>query len=87
MAGTDRHRTGRAHDKRTASWRAKFPINAAIRDIAHDKGLSWIEVAEILRSERDTVNSWQRTIPTRAPKMALALLCHELGLPLHPLAR
>jgi hypothetical protein len=33
------------------------------------------------------VNSWQRTIPTRAPKMALALLCHELGLPLHPLAR
>lgn len=80
-------RLGRIHEKRSATWRAKHPVNAAIRDIAADRGLNWVEVSTLVRSDYQTVISWQRTTPSRAPKMALALLCHELKLPLHPLAR
>lgn len=65
--------------------RREFPVNAAMRKIIEKHQLRVHEVARILHVSIPTVYSWFRSKPTRAPKMALALLCHELGLPQHNL--
>lgn len=68
-------------------WRERYPINAAILDLAVRHGLTAGAVAEIVQASEQTVYSWRRSKPTRAPKMALALLGKELGQPTHPLLR
>lgn len=71
-------------------WRENYPVNAAIFDEAGKAYAPEVVVERIARMCRvstETVYSWRRTKPTRAPKAALALLCYELGQPIHPLAR
>lgn len=62
---------------------AKFPVNAAIREIAAAHQLSAHDLAQMLYVSEETVSYWMRSRPTRAPKMALALLCLALDLPAH----
>jgi hypothetical protein len=66
-------------------WRDSFPVNAAIFDVAAE--MTPEEIAAALRVSVQTVYSWRRTKAVRAPKSALALLCHEIGAPSHPLSR
>ena len=69
----------------SAARQRALAVNEAIRDIANKHELTARDIAESLHVSTPTVFSWFRSQPTRAPKMALALLCHNLGIKSHPL--
>ena len=66
---------GRAKTSRTGN---DFAVNAAIHKLMHEHDLTAREAADLLYVSRETVLSWGRTKPTRAPRSALALLCYRL---------
>ena len=59
---------------------SEFAVNAAIHKLMRKHELTARDVANLLYISRETVLSWGRSKPTRAPRSALALLCYRLNI-------
>ena len=67
--------------------RKDYAINAAIHELAREADHTNKSLAELLYISMPTVSSWFRRRPSKAPKMALALLRYKLDLPGHKLPK